>query len=242
MTMTVIEARSLTKTYLTQAEQVVALNEVNLTVKTGDFIIINGPSGSGKTTFLNLISGLDLPSAGEVLLNGQVLHTLSDNQRTELRLRQIGLIFQSFELIPVLTVFENVEYPLVLQRLPRSERRNRVNRILAKVGLEKMANRFPAQLSGGQKQRVGIARALVTRPQIVLADEPTGSLDSSTGEQILRLMLELNNTYKVSFLIVTHDQAMKKYARRLLEIRDGVLTEKECYTDVQDRLSQYSAQ
>jgi len=240
--MTVIQANALTKTYLTQAEQVVALNEVNLTVKAGDFIIINGPSGSGKTTFLNLISGLDLPSTGEVILNGQALHTLSDNQRTELRLRRIGLIFQAFELIPVLTVFENVEYPLFLQHIPSGERRIRVNQILTKVGLEKMAGRFPAQLSGGQKQRVAIARALVTRPQIVLADEPTGSLDSSTGEQILRLMLELNNTYKVSFLIVTHDQAMNKYAQRLLEIRDGILSEKECCTDVQDRLPQYSAQ
>src|SRR5690554_1500355 len=223
----VIETKSLTKAYISQSEQVTALEEANLQVTAGDFIIINGPSGSGKTTFLNLISGIDSPTNGEVILNGQLLSKLSENKRTELRLHQIGLIFQSFELIPVLTVFENVEYPLLLQRLPRNKRQTRVEDILARVGLEKMAKRFPAQLSGGQKQRVAIARALAPRPQIILADEPTGNLDSKTGAHILRLLLELNQVYGVSFLIVTHDLAINRYAKRLLEIKDGILSEKE---------------
>lgn len=235
--MAIIRAEALEKVYFTQAERIEALKAVNLEINKGDFIVINGPSGSGKTTLLNLLSGIDKPSGGELYFDGFPLGEFTDSERTVIRRDKIGLVFQSFELIPVLTARENVEYPLLLQKIKRVERRERVDEILARVGLAKMADRFPAQLSGGQKQRVAIARALVTRPEVVLADEPTGNLDSETGQKIIKLMLRLNQEYSVAFVIVTHDLSINKYAKKLIQIKDGILSLREVNSHVEDSLA-----
>jgi putative ABC transport system ATP-binding protein len=225
--MSLITAHNISKTYHNEAEEIQALKEINLSINKEDFIVINGPSGSGKSTLLNLISGIDQPTKGEIYIDNTSLSSLKDKERTLLRRNKIGLVFQHFELIPVLTAWENVEYPLLLQDLAKSERRTRVDQILKQVGLYKMADRRPNQLSGGQKQRVAIARALVTQPEVVLADEPTGNLDTATGEQILQLMLTLNQNYDVAFIIVTHDLKINQYAKKLMEIKDGNLIIKE---------------
>ncbi len=225
--MAIIKAMSLEKSYYTEAEQVLALQEVDFEINAGDFTIINGPSGSGKTTLLNILSGIDQPTKGELFLDDLPVTDFSDNARTEIRRDKIGLIFQSFELIPVLTVAENVEYPLLLQKFSTPKRRKRVAEILEQVGLAQYANRFPAQLSGGQKQRVAIARALVIKPVVVLSDEPTANLDSATGLKIIELMLELNLKYQVAFVIVTHDLSLNKFAKKIYQIKDGHITLKE---------------
>ncbi|ACL70714.1 ABC transporter ATP-binding protein [Halothermothrix orenii] len=221
--MTILKARGIKKVYTTQAEKVYALKGVDLEINKGDFIVINGPSGSGKTTLLNILSGVDRPTEGEVYIDGKPLSELKDSKRTLIRRNKIGLVFQSFELIPVLTARENVEYPLLLQKIDRSQRKKRVDCILDQVGLLDMADRRPSQLSGGQKQRVAIARALVTEPDVVLADEPTGNLDTGTGRKIIELMNRLNHDFQVSFVIVTHDLSINQYARKLIKIRDGRL-------------------
>ncbi|HBR33698.1 MAG TPA: lipoprotein-releasing system ATP-binding protein LolD, partial [Firmicutes bacterium] len=210
--MVILRAEAVEKIYATEAEQVYALRKINFEIKAGDFLIINGPSGSGKTTLLNLLSGVDQPTTGEIYLGQYPLGSLSDRERTVIRRDKIGLIFQSFELIPVLTVGENVEYPLLLQKVGYQERRKRVQAVLSQVGLDELIKRLPSQLSGGQKQRVAVARALVTRPEIILADEPTGNLDSETGRKIIRLMLELNQKYRVAVVMVSHDLTLNQYA------------------------------
>ncbi|MGM0369228.1 MAG: ABC transporter ATP-binding protein [Bacillota bacterium] len=225
--MPLITAHNISKIYQSRAEKIQALKNVDLTIEQGDFIVVNGPSGSGKSTLLNLISGIDQPTKGEIQIDNTSLSSLKDKERTLLRRNKIGLVFQHFELIPVLTAWENVEYPLLLQDLAKSKRKTRVDQILEQVGLHKMADRRPNQLSGGQKQRVAIARALVTQPEVVLADEPTGNLDIATGEQILQLMLTLNQKYDVAFIIVTHDLKINQYAKKLIEIKDGNLIIKE---------------
>ncbi len=225
--MSIIKTENLTKIYSSQAEEVEALKDTNLVIGEGDFIVINGPSGSGKSTLLNLLAGIDEPTSGRVKFNKSYLNRLNDNQRTELRRNKIGLVFQYFELISVLTVRENVEYPLLLQQVSKRERRRRTDKILEQVGLSEMSNRYPNQLSGGQKQRVAIARALVTEPEVVLADEPTGNLDSETGKSIIKLMLRLNQDYQVSFVIATHDLFINQYAKRLIKIKDGIVDIKE---------------
>lgn len=218
-----LRAEGIKKVYETRAERVQALKGINLEINRGDFIVINGPSGSGKTTLLNILSGIDRPSEGEVYVDGRPLSVLSDSQRTLIRRNKIGLVFQSFELIPVLTARENVEYPLLLQKIKGRERKERVERILGQVGLLEMADRLPSQLSGGQKQRVAIARSLVINPEVVLADEPTGNLDTETGRKIIELMYHLNRDFNVAFVIVTHDLSINQFAKRLIIIRDGVL-------------------
>jgi len=220
-----LETRNLTKTYVMGSETVYALRDVSFLALQGDFVVINGPSGSGKTTFLNLISVIDRPTSGEVLIEGRETSVLSENQLSALRKSLIGLIFQSFNLIPVLSAAENIEYPLLLQRLDKTERQQRVRRLLAEVGLESMASRRPNELSGGQRQRVAIARALITQPRIVLADEPTANLDSETGAAVMNLMRSLNNDHCVTFLVVTHDPAVSEYARRHVRILDGRIEE-----------------
>ncbi len=224
--MAILKARSLWKTYSTQVEEVQALKGIDFRIAVGDFLVINGPSGSGKSTLLNLLAGIDRPTAGSVYLEQQSLDKLSDSKRTILRRDHIGLIFQSFELIPVLTAGENVEYPLILQKIGRRERHKRVKEVLASVGLDAEIDRLPSQLSGGQKQRVAIARALVTRPKVILADEPTGNLDSETGLKIIDLLLELNRKYGVAIVVVTHDLSINEYANHVYLLKDGVLTEK----------------
>ncbi len=219
----ILQTKDLTKIYRVGKEEVPALRGVNFELDVGDFVVINGPSGSGKTTFLNLIACIDKPTSGEVFIEGQPTSRLSEGQLAELRKRKIGLVFQTFNLIPVLSAFENVEYPLLLLGLSRAERRRRVMALLDEVGLKDLANRRPDELSGGQRQRVAIARALVTNPKLVLADEPTANLDSETGKQVMAMMRRLNEEHHVAFLVVTHDPVVTQYAQRTVKIRDGQL-------------------
>ncbi len=227
-----LETRSLTKTYLFGNSTVHALRHVNFSAPQGDFVVINGPSGSGKTTFLNLISAIDRPTDGEVWIEGTATSTQSERALAELRRLKIGLVFQSFNLVPVLSAAENVEYPLLIQRLPKSDRRSRIATILEEVGLTDLSGRRPSELSGGQRQRVAIARSLVTRPKMVLADEPTANLDSETGKQVMELMRNLNEEHCVVFIVVTHDPAVTPYARRQIRILDGQLSEGEASDSV----------
>jgi putative ABC transport system ATP-binding protein len=219
----ILQTKDLTKIYRVGKEEVPALRGVNFELDVGDFVVINGPSGSGKTTFLNLIACIDKSTSGEVFIEGQPTSKLSEGQLAELRKRKIGLVFQTFNLIPVLSAFENVEYPLLLLGLSCAERRRRVMALLEEVGLKDLANRRPDELSGGQRQRVAIARALVTNPKLVLADEPTANLDSETGKQVMAIMRRLNEEHHVAFLVVTHDPVVTQYAQRTVKIRDGQL-------------------
>lgn len=220
-----LETRELSREYQTGGETVHALCDISFKAYQGDFTVINGPSGSGKTTFLNMISLIDQPSRGDVLLEGASTRTLTDKQLANLRKSKIGLVFQTFNLIPVLSAAENVEYPLLLQSLTRQERKRRIDNILDEVGLLDLGNRRPNELSGGQRQRVAIARALVSRPKMVLADEPTANLDSETGKQVMGLMRTLNEDHCVVFIVVTHDPAVSAYARRQIRILDGRMQE-----------------
>jgi putative ABC transport system ATP-binding protein len=224
--MNVIELENVRKDYPLGATTVHALRGVSLAIKEGDFISIVGPSGSGKTTLLNIIGCIDEATAGSVKIHGNEVTTHSDRRLTDLRLHTIGFIFQTFNLIPVLSARENVEFPLLLmkkERLSGREIRRRSEKLLSEVGLQAQMNQKPFELSGGQRQRVAIARALVTRPAIVLADEPTANLDSETGEMILKLMKELNLLEKTTFVFSTHDPDILKYANGVLKIKDGLM-------------------
>ena len=201
-----------------------ALHGINLVIGTGEFTAIAGPSGSGKTTLLNLIGCVDTPTEGLVEVAGSNVAKLSERDRTNLRLEHLGFIFQSFNLIPVLTVFQNVEFPLLLQkRWTSAERKERTETILDRVGLSDQIAKRPNELSGGQRQRVAIARALVTRPSLVLADEPTANLDSKTGQTILDLMKRMNEEENTTFIFSTHDQRVMDHARRLVSLGDGIV-------------------
>ena len=217
----VIRATDVTKIYRVGEVEVPALRSVSLTIRRGEFTAIAGPSGSGKTTLLNILSGLDRPTSGEVRLAGIAVHEMSGRELSDFRRDHIGFIFQSYNLIPVLTVQENIEYIMLLQGVPSAERRRRVAEILAAVGLEGMEDRRPKQLSGGQQQRVAVARAMVSQPDLILADEPTANLDSATGAALLDMMRELNETRGMTFLFSTHDQMIMERARRLVVLKDG---------------------
>jgi putative ABC transport system ATP-binding protein len=221
----ILETKQLSKVYQVGQEKIPALRGVNFKADAGNFIVINGPSGSGKSTFLNLIACIDRPTEGEVFIEGQATSKLTESQLAELRKRKIGLVFQSFNLIPVLSAYENVEYPLLLLGISSLERKKKVMGLLDEVGLTDLVKRRPDELSGGQRQRVAIARALVTDPKIVLADEPTANLDSETGKQVMVIMRRLNEDHKVAFLVVTHDPVVTQYAERTVRIRDGQLSE-----------------
>ena len=222
-----LETQQLSKTYRLGSEEVHALCGVDFVAEQGDFIVVNGPSGSGKTTFLNLLSVIDRPTEGEVLIEGEPTSWKTERQLSMLRRSTIGLVFQTFNLVPVLSAAENVEYPLLLQQLSRDERRARVASMLEEVDLEEMAKRRPNELSGGQRQRVAVARALVSGPRIVLADEPTANLDSETGGRVMELLRGLNEDHCVTFIVVTHDPAVSAFAQRKIRILDGKLTEED---------------
>jgi putative ABC transport system ATP-binding protein len=223
----IVSVRDAVKNYKLGEVEVPALRGVTMDVAPGDFISIAGPSGSGKTTLLNLIGCVDTPTSGIVEVAGKDTLRLSERELTDLRLRTIGFIFQSFNLVAVLTVFQNIELPLLLQRtLTGPERAKRVMGLLEKVGLREYATHRPSELSGGQRQRVAIARALVTQPQIVLADEPTANLDSVTGQNILDLMKELNRTEKTTFIFSTHDQKVMSFANAIIRLADGKLVDR----------------
>jgi len=217
-----VEVRNVTRAYTVNSERVLALRGVSLTVPEGAFIGLMGRSGSGKTTLLNMIGGLDQPTEGEVVLFGQPLSGLNQEQLTLLRRTKIGFIFQSFALLPILSAWENVEMPLrIAGVLSSKERRRRAEEALALVGLEKWANHRPAEMSGGQQQRVAIARALVSRPRLLLADEPTGELDSTTGRNLLTLLREIVRTEKVTLVMATHDRTVHEFADKVYRISDG---------------------
>lgn len=217
----VLDVREVTKTYKLGSVEVTALDGVTFSVSAGDFLAIAGPSGSGKTTLLNLVGGLDVPSSGEIRIDGERLDLLADAKRADLRAHKIGFVFQTFNLIPVLTAYENVEYPLLLRKDHERERRNRVEAALAQVGLSDRMRHRPSELSGGQQQRVAIARALVADPAVILADEPTANLDGHTSHEIIDLMRKINADRKTTFLFSTHDPRIVKIADRVLDIVDG---------------------
>ena len=218
----IVSVKNAVKNYSLGAVEVPALRGVTLDVVEGDFLAIAGPSGSGKTTLLNLIGCVDTPTSGTVEVAGKDTRQLSERELTNLRLHTIGFIFQSFNLVSVLTVFQNIELPLLLQReLTGPERAQRVMTLLDKVGIRDYATHRPSELSGGQRQRVAIARALVTRPQLVLADEPTANLDSVTGGHILDIMRDLNKSEKTTFIFSTHDQRVMQHAHAVVRLADG---------------------
>ena len=217
----IVECRNLHKTYRRGEVGVHALRGIDLRIARGDFLALAGPSGSGKTTLLNLIGGLDHFDDGEIFVAGEAIKQMDANRATELRLHHIGFVFQAYNLIPVLSALENVEYVMLLQGVPTRQRRRDAARILDEVGLEDMHDRRPAQLSGGQQQRVAVARAIVSQPELVLADEPTANLDSQTGTDLLERMLELNRDRGITFIFSTHDTRVMDYARRLIHLRDG---------------------
>jgi putative ABC transport system ATP-binding protein len=205
-----------------QGEQVVrALDQVSLVIERGEFTVVAGPSGSGKTTMLNVVAGLDRPSEGRVLLKGRDLSRLSRRELADLRLHEVGFVFQAYNLIPVLSAEENAEFLLLLRGVPAEERSERVRAVLKEVGLEGLENRRPAQLSGGQQQRVAVARAIVAEPSLVLADEPTANLDSRTAVALLDLMERLNRSHGTTFLFSTHDPRVMRRAHRVIRMVDG---------------------
>ena len=219
----VIVTEDLTKTYSANDVPVYALRGINLTIAAGEFTAIVGPSGSGKTTFLNIISGLDQPTEGKVWLSKELISNMNGRQLSDFRRDNIGFIFQAYNLIPVLTVGENIEYIMLLQGIPKIERHQRVVDILEVVGLAGYIDRKPPQLSGGQQQRVAIARAMVSQPTIILADEPTANLDSKTGSELLEMMYQLNKKTGMTFVFSTHDQAVMDRAQRLITLKDGLI-------------------
>jgi len=221
--MAIVECEGLSKTYQQGKVTVRALSDVNLSVAAGGFVALAGPSGSGKTTLLNLIGGLDRADAGHIVVDGRDYSDLTSAEMADLRLRRIGFVFQAYNLIPVLSAIENVEYVMLLQGVAAAERRRRAQRMLDDVGLAGKYDRRPAELSGGQQQRVAVARAIVSDPSIVLADEPTANLDSKTGEELLQLMLQMNQVHQVTFIFSTHDRMVMDYARRIILIRDGCI-------------------
>jgi len=219
--MTIVSMQEVVRNYHLGKTVVNALRGIDLQVEKGEFVCIAGPSGSGKTTLLNLIGCLDKPTSGKVFLDGDDVERLSDNKLSRLRAERIGFIFQSFNLIPVLSAFENIEYPLLLKGVPRRSRKKKVLAILEEVELADFIRHRPNQLSGGQRQRVAIARALVSDPEMILADEPTANLDSKTGEAIVDLMRKINEEMKATFIFSTHDSMVMKYAHRMIRLRDG---------------------
>ena len=223
--MPIVECEGVSKIYTQGKIEVPALKDVSVTVDAGSFMAIAGPSGSGKTTLLNLIGSLDSADGGIITVDGNDYSNMSASQLADLRLNKIGFIFQAYNLIPVLSAAENVEYVMLLQGVPSKERRNRSRAILDEVGLEGKYNRRPSELSGGQQQRVAVARAIVSNPALVLADEPTANLDSKTGRGLLEIMKEMNQRRSVTFIFSTHDRMVMNYATRLLRLKDGRVTD-----------------
>jgi putative ABC transport system ATP-binding protein len=223
--MNIVECIDVKKAYRQDTLEVRALNGITLSVQKGAFVALAGPSGSGKTTLLNIIGGLDSADSGRVIVDGNALETMTQSELASLRLRNVGFVFQAYNLIPVLSALENVEFVMLLQGIPPDERRERATAILDDVGLEDMYHRRPAELSGGQQQRVAVARAIVSSPSIVLADEPTANLDSKTGKGLLEMMKQMNERREATFVFSTHDKMVMDYARRLILIRDGLVAD-----------------
>lgn len=223
--MTAVRCVDICKTYRQGEVDIKALDHLSIEVDKGEFVCLMSPSGGGKTTLLNAIGGLDIPDSGEVWVAGQRIDRMSKGQLADLRLASIGFVFQAYNLIPVLTARENVEFVMQVQGVPASERRDKSVAILDEVGLEGLEDRRPAEMSGGQQQRVAVARAIVSRPALVLADEPTANLDSHASADLMDLFTELNEKHGTTFIIATHDRRVMRYARRLVRMLDGRIVE-----------------
>ena len=221
--MTAVAILSVSKIFKKEAAEVVALNETSLTIAAGEFLCLMGPSGSGKSTLLNLIAGIDRPSAGEILVGGVNIAQMTEGELAVWRNQTIGFVFQTFNLIPVLTAFENVELPLLLTRLSRAERREHVETALSLVGLQDRMTHYPRQLSGGQEQRVAIARAIVADPELILADEPTGDLDAHSADEVLAILERLNKEFQKTVVMVTHDPRAAHHASVIRHLDKGML-------------------
>jgi len=216
----IIELKKVKKYYEMGREVVKALDGISVEINKGDFIAIVGPSGSGKSTIMNMVGALDLATEGEVYLDGQNIEHMEESELAQIRGRKIGFVFQMFNLIPTLTVSENIMLPMIFQGISEEEKKERTEEILKKVGLENRKSHLPNELSGGERQRVAIARAIANNPDVILADEPTGNLDSKTGKEIMKIFLDLNKQGK-TIILVTHDPNLTKYASKILKIRDG---------------------
>ena len=223
--MTAVRCVDLCKTYRQGDQDIKALDHVSIEIAKGGFVCLSAPSGGGKTTLLNAIGGLDIPDSGEVYVDEQRIDNLSKGDLADLRLRQIGFVFQAYNLIPVLTAQENVEFVMQVQGVAANERNEKAKAILKEVGLEGLEDRRPAEMSGGQQQRVAVARAVASRPALILADEPTANLDSKTSEELMELFTELNETHGSTFIIASHDQRVMNYAKRLIRMLDGRIVE-----------------
>jgi len=219
--MSAVRCIDLCKTYRQGDQKIMGLDHVDIEIDHGGFVVLSAPSGGGKTTLLNAIGGLDLPDSGEVWIGDQRIDNLSKGDLASMRLNNIGFVFQAYNLIPVLTAQENVEFVMQVQGVAASERAEKARAILDEVGLGGLENRRPAQMSGGQQQRVAVARAIASRPAMVLADEPTANLDSHTSEKLMELFVELNQHHNTTFVIATHDQRVMGYARRVVKMLDG---------------------
>ncbi len=231
----IVRLKDAFKVYVQGQVETNAVNGLSLDIERGDFAALCGPSGSGKTTTLNLIGALDVPTKGEVIVDGKNLSELSKTELSVLRRDRIGFVFQAYNLVPVLTAYENAEFVMALQGVPESERSERVMTVLKEVGLDGLGDRRPDELSGGQQQRVAIARAIVTRPAIVLADEPTANVDSATADSLLDLMEMLNREDGITFLFSTHDQRVIDRARRVIRLKDGGLVSNETKDETSKR-------
>ena len=219
-----INIKDLSKIYEMGENKVYALNHINLNIKEHEFVSIIGPSGSGKSTLMNMLGCLDVPTEGTYILDGKPISKMSDDELADIRNKKIGFVFQGFNLLPKLTAIENVELPLIYQNVPAKERHERAKKALASVGLEGRINHTPNELSGGQQQRVAIARALITNPPLILADEPTGNLDSKSGKEVMEIFHRLNEQGN-TIVLITHDNDVAKQAKRIIRIQDGKLTE-----------------
>ncbi len=219
--MSIVIAENIKKRYIQGKVEVHALRGVSVNIDQGEFVAMAGPSGSGKTTVLNIIGGIDNPDSGQVIVDGNNYSNMTQSKLAELRLNKIGFVFQAYNLIPVLSAEENVEYIMLLQGVSAKERKKKARAILDDVGLEGIYSRRPSELSGGQQQRVAVARAIVSNPAIVLADEPTANLDSKTGESLLDMMKKMNREKNVTFIFSTHDNMVMEYAKRIVKLKDG---------------------
>ncbi len=217
--------RQVSKVYRQNTVSVQALTDINLEIPKKDFLCLSGPSGSGKSTLLNLIGGLDRPTSGEIDVDGITLASLDKGALAKMRLHRIGFVFQAYNLIPVLTARENIEFVMQLQGVPAAERRTRAMDILKEVALDGLEDRRPGELSGGQQQRVAVARAIVSEPSLVLADEPTANLDSKTAENLMQLLQHMNTEHHVTFIFSTHDKLVMDFSRRLIKLHDGKIVE-----------------
>lgn len=229
---TVIDAHNISKVYNRETIPVYAINNVHLHIERGEFTALVGPSGSGKTTLLNMIGGLDRPDSGKIIIKGTDISQLRPGALIDFRLKNIGFVFQSFNLIPVLTAKENAEFIMQLQGIPGTERTNRINQLFREIGMEEKINSRPAELSGGQQQRVAVARALASKPQFVLADEPTANLDSRSASNLLDIMAKLNKEENITFIFSTHDQRVIDRARRVITLVDGKIESDTCITSL----------